>query len=106
MHSVYMTHNPCVYNPSLHVCTQCTEPSQYGWGPSERWGCSRKVAFTYTALWNKPGLPASASVLWTMQRGQNSVELAGEPGRGSHGCESKAGQWACLENKAFLVLDP
>lgn len=51
-------------------------------------------------------LPASASMLWTMQRRQNSVELAGEPGRGSHGCESKAGQWACLEDKAFLVLDP
>lgn len=25
MHSVYMTHNPCVYSPSLHVCTQSVQ---------------------------------------------------------------------------------
>lgn len=62
MHSVYMTHNPCVYNPSLHVCTQCTEPSQCGWRPSERWDCSRKVWFTYTVLWNKPGLASVTAV--------------------------------------------
>lgn len=39
MHSVYMTCSPCVYAPlPARLHTECTLPSQCGWGPGERRG--------------------------------------------------------------------
>lgn len=66
MHSVYMTHNPCVYNPYLHVCTQSVQnPASMGGDPVRDGGCSRKVRFTQPSRisWALP-----ASTLWTMSK--------------------------------------
>lgn len=83
MHSVYMTLNPCVYNPSLHVCTQCTEPSQYGWGPSERWGLQQKSrVYLHSPLEQaRPcqhlhqccGLCREARIVWSWQVNQEGA---------------------------------
>ena len=70
MHSVYMTHNPCVYNPSLHVYTQSVQnPASMGGDPVRDRGCSREVRFTQpSGLWgwagHQPGgrLPAHCPV--------------------------------------------
>lgn len=46
MRSVYMTHNPCVYNSSLHVCTQSVQnPASMGEDPVRDEGGSRRVRF-------------------------------------------------------------
>ena len=66
MHSVYMTHNPCVYNPSLHVYTQSVQnPASMGGDPVRDRGCSREVRFTQPSG-SSQTLPAS--VLWTTSK--------------------------------------
>lgn len=62
MHSVYMTHNPCVYNPSLHVYTQSVQnPASMG-GDPVRDGELQQKGQVYTALWNKPDLASISTV--------------------------------------------
>jgi hypothetical protein len=44
MHSVYMTHSPCVYTLSLHVCTQSVQNSASMGGDLVRdGGCHSKI---------------------------------------------------------------
>lgn len=84
MHSVYMTHNPCVYNPSLHVSTQSVQnPASMGGDPVRDGGLQQKGQ-VYTALWNKPEQagPCHHQYCGPCQRRQDSAELTGEPGKG------------------------
>lgn len=54
-------------------------PASVGGDPVRDGGCSRKVRFTYPALWNRL---CRHQYYRPWQRGQTSVELAGEPGKG------------------------